>query len=641
MVRFNEEQLDAIHSTQGNVLVLAGAGSGKTSVLIERTLHLMKNLNIDPQNILALTFTNKAAEEMRSRIAKKTSKTLAKEIGFYTFHGFCYSVLRSHITHLGYQKNFSVYDEGDMRRLIHNTAKSIVDDPEKMPAMKEIHEKLNCKQSASDKFIGELNDALKLSLKTYNAVNFDGLLELTLELFEKHPDVLCAYQNKFHYVMIDEYQDTNEMQFKIVSLLAQKHKNLCVVGDDDQCIYSFRGSDVNLILNFDHQKKVTLDQNYRSTAPILNSANSLIAHNQERYKKILQSQQPIGDPIHLFHAPDEKLEAETVVQKLIELKQQKGLNFKDFAILYRSNKLAKPLEVALIQQPYRHGDQFLRSVPYSIVQGTEFFEKSEVKDIISYLKVLLNPLDHTALVRIINQPRRGISIKTLEHLINFTKIHNTSLWMALLRSSEITLIKPNIQKQIASFVQLIREYKERFKREKPHKLLEEFVEEIDYKSAIDDETKSKAGQDFRFENIKTLISMVENLEAENLESFLGSITLNAHRGKKKKDQFGDDRVQLMTFHASKGLEFKACFLIGLEESILPHEKCESTKAIEEERRLFYVAMTRAKSYLTLSMAKTRLAYNKKKPTTPSRFLHDIEKTHLLIDNYTNPAKFIH
>lgn len=641
MTTFNAEQVDAITSTQGNVLVLAGAGSGKTSVLIARTVHLIKNLSIDPSNILALTFTNKAAQEMRNRIGQKTTKTLAKEINFFTFHGFCYNILRLHITELGYQSNFSIYDESDMRRLIQTTAKSIVDDPEKLPPMKDIHEKLSDSNSSEDTFIEELSNALKLSLKTYNAVNFDGLLELTLQLFESHPEVLLRYQNKYQYIMVDEYQDTNAIQFKIVSLLANRHKNLCVVGDDDQCIYSFRGSDVNLILNFDHQKRITLDQNYRSTIPILNSANSLIAHNKERFKKSLWSNQTIGDPIHIFHAPDEKMEAQTVVQKLIELKQQKGLKFKDIAILYRSNRLAKPLEMALIQQPYRHGDQFLRSIPYQIIQGTEFFEKSEIKDVISYLKVLFNPLDHTALVRIINQPRRGISIKTLEHLVNFTKIHDTSLWMALIRASEITLIKPNIQKQIDSFVQLIRKYKARFKKEQPHKVLQELIEEIDFKSAIEDETKSKAGQDYRLENVKTLISMIEDISPENFEGFLGSITLNNHRGKKHKDQFGEDRVQLMTFHASKGLEFRACFLIGLEENILPHEKCQSPQAIEEERRLFYVAMTRAKNYLTLSMSKTRLSYNKKRPTTPSRFLHDIDKEHLLIDSYTNPAKFIH
>ena len=641
MANLNKEQQDAIEATEGNVLVLAGAGSGKTTVLIARTLHIIKNLSIPAKNILALTFTNKAAEEMRQRIEKKSSKALAKDLNFHTFHGFCYNVLRKHITNLGYQKNFSVYDESDMRRLIHNTAKSIAQDPDKLPPMKEIHEKLSSEEKGDDPFIRDLTDSLKLSLKTYNAVNFDGLLELTLELFEKKPDLLATYQNQFQYIMVDEYQDTNTLQFNIVSLLAKKHKNLCVVGDDDQCIYSFRGSDVNLILNFTHQKKVTLDQNYRSNAPIVQAAGSLIAHNKERYKKQLRTDNLIGDPLHLFHAPDEKIEATTVVQKLIELKEQKGLDFKDIAILYRSNKLAKPLEMALIQQPYRHNGQFLRSVPYSIVQGTEFFERSEVKDVICYLKVLFNPLDHTSLVRIINQPRRGISIKTLEHLNNFAKEHNTSLWMALIRSAEIPSIKPNIQKQIAGFCDLIRSFKARFKQENPSTLLKELVHTIDYEGAIRDETKSKTGQEFRLENIQTLYSMMEDIEPQNFEHFLGSITLNNHKGKKKRDQFGQDRVQLMTFHAAKGLEFKACFLIGLEDKILPHEKCQTPKEIEEERRLFYVAITRAKSYLTLSMSKTRLSYNKKQLTTPSRFLHELDKKHLLIDNYTNPAKFIH
>ncbi|MBM3192448.1 MAG: ATP-dependent DNA helicase, partial [Chlamydiae bacterium] len=381
----NPEQKRAIETIKGRVLVLAGAGSGKTSVLVQRCVNLLTNHRVPPTAILGLTFTNKAAEEMRSRITKFVNSTVAKEVYLSTFHSFCFWVLKQEIHHLGYTQSFTVYDDKDRERLLQTLEKQL-------------------KQESESESIDQnllLTEMIK-SLKAYNAVDFDGLLTLTLELFQKFPALLEKYQDRFRYIMIDEYQDTNQIQFQLADLLSRKYGNLFVVGDDDQSIYSWRGAEVKHILNFNHHAIVKLEQNYRSTSTILNAANAVIKNNKERHSKTLWTNTFEGDKIHLFHAFSETEEAEAVVARILRLKKEKNLSWGDFAILYRSNNLSRPFEIALMQAPYKEGDKFLRGIPYRVVQGTEFYERAEIKDILAYLKVIVNSLDHTPLLRILN-----------------------------------------------------------------------------------------------------------------------------------------------------------------------------------------------------------------------------------------------
>jgi DNA helicase-2/ATP-dependent DNA helicase PcrA len=616
----NPEQKRAIETTQGRVLVLAGAGSGKTSVLVQRCINLIKNHDVSPSSILGLTFTNKAAEEMRSRIAKFLSKEVAKEITLSTFHSFCFWILKQEIHHLGYTNSFTVYDEKDRERLLTTLEKQLKQESDKENIEAEVL----------------LAEFIK-SLKAYNAVDFDGLLTLTLELFQKVPHLLEKYQDRFQYIMIDEYQDTNQTQFALADLLAQKYGNLFVVGDDDQSIYSWRGAEVKHILNFTHKNLVKLEQNYRSTKNILTSANSVIKNNLERHDKTLWSGSLEGDKIHLFHAFNDAEEAHAVVERILRLRHEKGLNWNDFAILYRSNTLARPFEMALMQAPYKEGDKFMRGIPYRVVQGMEFYERAEIKDVLAYLKVLSNPLDNTSLLRILNYPKRGISVNAIEILNQASRSEKIPLW-EILKKPESTALSSQAKAGVTHFMKLMEEAKEVFKTKKLHEATNWLVDKLDIKTALKDEFKSEKAQEFKWENIQTLVSMTESEEELTLHDFLSSSVLDGYKHS-KKDRF-PDRVNLLTFHSSKGLEFTACFLVGIEDRYLPHERSLLEGNLEEERRLFYVAITRAKKYLTISMAKNRTSHGKDRPTNPSRFLFELPKELLEIEHADRPLSFL-
>ncbi|MES2345220.1 MAG: UvrD-helicase domain-containing protein [Chlamydiota bacterium] len=647
MKDLNPEQQRAVETTDGRVLILAGAGSGKTSVLAYRICHLIRVKKVDPNSILGLTFTNKAALEMRERVGKMLDKKTAKQITLNTFHSFCCRILRKEIPYLGYTKEFSLYDEQDVKRLTKGIARRLLDHEGDLPSLEQTMSKISFAKSQGStpesgddwhsRFTQDLFDKLQMCMRAYNAVDFDSLLSLSVQLFEQFPEVLKIYQEKYCYIMIDEYQDTNPVQYRLAELLAAKHNNLCVVGDDDQSIYGWRGAEVKNILEFSCSTKIKLEQNYRSTPTILNAANSVIKNNQERHQKQLWSNKEIGDPIVMFHAPTDMEEAQSVVQRLIWTRKTHNIPWSDMAILYRSNILARPFEAALMQAAWEKDGEWKKGIPYQVFGGTEFAERSEIKDLIAFLKVIANPLDQEALLRIINVPRRGISEQTLDCVTQINRKENKSLWDVLKGPLPSELSERAIS-GIQRFVALIQTAQEKFKSATPMKeTFQWLIEEINYKKAIMEEVKSDKMRAFKWENVAYCLDALGEYEQEeenpSLSHFLENTLLDQERFHHAKKDVKEDKVSLMTFHSAKGLEFSACFLVCLEDHIIPHEKSAEENGIEEERRLMYVAMTRAKKHLTLSMARCRKRYGKEMNSTPSSFLFEIPKELIKITSH--------
>jgi superfamily I DNA/RNA helicase len=652
----NSEQQKAVLASKGRVLVLAGAGSGKTTVLACRIAHLIHNENVSPSAILGLTFTNKAAEEMRERVRRFTSAKVAKEVALCTFHSFCMNVLRQEIHHLGFTPEFTLYDEKDVKRVLTQIVRHALEHEGDLPSLQSTLTKITqAKNQGMDSleeeaqtsswhasFSKDLLEKLHLCMRSYNAVDFDSLLTLTVSLFEEHPAILDRFQERFKYIMIDEYQDTNPVQYKLAELLCQKYGNLCVVGDDDQSIYGWRGAEVKHILHFPAETKVKLEQNYRSTPTILQAANEVISHNVERHDKRLWSQADSSEPLFLFHAPNEIEEAQSVVQRILYLKKHKNLQWKDMAILYRSNALSQTFETALLQAAWEENGQWKRGIPYEVFGGTEFYERAEIKDTLAYLRVLANPLDQEALLRILNVPRRGISDNCLDLLTQYNRKNNLSLWEVLESVHQGT--SPLQASLSTKAISGINQFYSLFKQAKEltgvslSETLEWIIKEVDYKKAIREDVKSEKMREFKWDNVSQCVealSLYEEKTGENasLQDFLSSALLSSHDHPKSSKQQQENKVHLMTVHSSKGLEFEACFLVCMEDHIMPHEKSLKESGLEEERRLMYVAMTRAKKYLTLSMARERKKMGKQIQTTPSRFLFEIPKEILKITSY--------
>lgn len=658
----NPEQKKGVLTTEGRVLILAGAGSGKTSVLTHRICHLLKHNEVPPEAILGLTFTNKAAQEMRERVGKLLGSAIAKKISLNTFHSFCMQVLRKEIHHLGYTANFTLYDEKDVKRVMQTLARQLLAIEGELPSLEQAFTKIKEAKTKGvcpslllpsnptwhDQFSCDLSQKLLVSLRAYNAVDFDSLLSLTLELFRHHPEVLKRYQERFHYIMIDEYQDTSPIQYEIAHLLTEKRGNLCVVGDDDQSIYGWRGAEVKNILNFPADHTIRLEQNYRSTPTILQAANSVISKNTERHKKQLWSSSKKQEPITLFHAPTEIEEAQAVVQRMIHLRKERKIPWSEMAILYRSNLLSLPFEIALKQAIWDKNGEWVRGIPFNVFGGTEFFEQAEIKDLIAYLRIIANPMDQEALLRVINTPRRGISENTLDLLTQYNRTHDISLWSLLeeigspLSSSWKNELSQQAVQGIQTFVSVINEATTRFATSPLKESFQWLIEAIQYKKAITDHAKSEKMREFKWENVQRCVEALGNYEEEtnkqsnesaNLSHFLSTSTLDREFVPKNEKRKEEDSVSLMTFHSAKGLEFTACYLIGLEDHIIPHEKSVLGTGIEEERRLMYVAITRAKEHLSLSMARSRRKMGKEIKTNPSRFLLDIPKELLYITSW--------
>ena len=656
----NDCQKRAVKQTEGPVLIIAGAGSGKTRVLTNRIAYLIDECGISPYNILAITFTNKAAAEMRERVEKVTD--CGSQVWVSTFHSTCVRILRRYIDRIGYQTNFTIYDTDDQKSVIRDACKKLNIDT-KMLKERTI---MSAISSAKDEMISpdemEVNaggdyNAKRIAgvyreyqktLKANNALDFDDLIFKTVELLNRDEEVLEAYQERFRYIMVDEYQDTNTSQFRLISKLAEKYGNLCVVGDDDQSIYKFRGANIGNILNFENTfpgaKVIKLEQNYRSTQTILSAANEVIAHNIGRKSKKLWTENGKGDKIHFRIYEDAYKEAEGVVENICACVRD-GWNYNDIAILYRTNAQSRLLEEKLI----------VRNVPYRIYGGINFYQRKEIKDILAYLKTIDNGMDGQAVKRIINVPRRGIGATTLERVQEFADANDMTFWDALCNAAEIPNIGRGLSK-IEAFVTLILGFQAKKQFLSIRELTETILEDTRYMEALaENETKEEveARQENIDEFMNKIISYEEQTEgdfsemqtdrenpqaAPTLSGFLEEVALIADID--NLDQDGN-QVMLMTLHSAKGLEFPIVYMTGLEDGLFPSYMTimsDDPTEVEEERRLCYVGITRAQKELNISAAKTRMIHGETQMNKVSRFVKEIPENLLEVENHSYGSK---
>ena len=656
----NDCQKRAVKQTEGPVLIIAGAGSGKTRVLTNRIAYLIDECGISPYNILAITFTNKAAAEMRERVEKVTD--CGSQVWVSTFHSTCVRILRRYIDRIGYQTNFTIYDTDDQKSVIRDACKKLNIDT-KMLKERTI---MSAISSAKDEMISpdemEVNaggdyNAKRIAgvyreyqktLKANNALDFDDLIFKTVELLNRDEEVLEAYQERFRYIMVDEYQDTNTSQFRLISKLAEKYGNLCVVGDDDQSIYKFRGANISNILNFENTfpgaKVIKLEQNYRSTQTILSAANEEIVHNIGRKSKKLWTENGKGDKIHFRIYEDAYKEAEGVVENICACVRD-GWNYNDIAILYRTNAQSRLLEEKLI----------VRNVPYRIYGGINFYQRKEIKDILAYLKTIDNGMDGQAVKRIINVPRRGIGATTLERVQEFADANDMTFWDALCNAAEIPNIGRGLSK-IESFVTLILGFQAKKQFLSIRELTETILEDTRYMEALaENETKEEieARQENIDEFMNKIISYEEQTEgdfsemqtdrenpqaAPTLSGFLEEVALIADID--NLDQDGN-QVMLMTLHSAKGLEFPIVYMTGLEDGLFPSYMTimsDDPTEVEEERRLCYVGITRAQKELNISAAKTRMIHGETQMNKVSRFVKEIPENLLEVENHSYGSK---
>lgn len=617
--------------TEGPLIVLAGAGSGKTRVLTYKVAYLISELGVDPQNILAITFTNKAAGEMKERIKSLIGKA-AYGMWIGTFHATCAKILRRNADKIGTSQSFTIYDDDDRVRLIGQCLKELGYDPKKYApqavksrissAKNELIDMDSFAQGAISQFDSVVAEVYRLYAKKMgenNALDFDDLISSVVDLFMLCPTVLEFYQDEFKYILIDEYQDTNHAQYSLVSLLAKKHKNICVVGDPDQSIYRFRGADIRNILEFETEypdvKVVRLEQNYRSTKVIIDASNHVIEKNKKRKPKVLWTAKEEGEPIIHFQADDEHEEAAFVASEIERVVGDEGESYRNFAIFYRTNAQSRVLE-----------EVFLRfGIPYRIVGGLRFYERKEIKDILAYLKVIANPADSVSLKRIINVPARGIGDTSIGHLDKFALKNSVSFFEALNRAGENPNLTPSAKNKMAAFLKILSSF-EADKDEYVSLLLEKVIERSGYVSALEKEDTIEALG--RIENIREFASAIDEFEVANpakgLVEFLEQILLITDIDSYEE---GADSVTLMTLHNAKGLEFPSVFVVGMEEGIFPHFRSLTKEAeLEEERRLCYVGMTRAKERLYFISAWSRTLWGSRSYNMVSRFIKEIPQS---------------
>jgi DNA helicase-2/ATP-dependent DNA helicase PcrA len=618
----NPAQLEAVTYIDGPLLVYAGAGSGKTKVITYKIAYLIDAIAIRPSQILAVTFTNKAAQEMKER----TEQIIGEEINdlfIGTFHSICAKILRREIKFLGYKENFSILDEDDSTNVIKDIMKDLNLDP-KYINPNEVKDyiskaKMNLIDANNFSFgdyfeevVAKIYKKYERTLKENNALDFDDLIMLTIKLFKENPQVLYFYQTKFKHILVDEYQDVNRMQYEFVKLLTEKTRKFTLVGDDDQSIYSFRGASSEFIdkiyEDFEDLKVIKLEKNYRSPQEILDIANRLIKHNKRRTEKELFSDISINDAISFYEALDELDEARFVINKIIELKEEKGYKNRDFAILYRTNFQSRAFEEYLIQQ----------GIPYQVIGGQKFYGRAEIKDIIAYLALINNPSDNISFKRIVNTPPRKIGEKTIEELGRIAEEKGKSLFFAI-----EDYLKEKESKPLKEFYELINELRELSNTLPLPRFVEEVISKVKYLKYL--EEKFKADADERIGNIKEFENMVVNFVRETEDADLSSLLTQISLITSVDEAKDEDRVSLMTLHSAKGLEFPVVFLVGLEEGLLPHfRSLETTKDIEEERRLCYVGITRAKEKLFLTYALRRSKFGSLNPSKTSRFLTEME-----------------
>lgn len=618
----NDRQKEAVVNTDGPMLILAGAGSGKTKVLTTKVAYLIEEKNIDPNNILAITFTNKAAKEMKERIFKLEGNS-AFYIQISTFHSFGLKILKENCELLGYEKNFTILDSDDSLSIIKKIMKELNIDANKYnpKAIKNVisnnkneiidPEKYSLYVNTDfDEIALEVYRKYEKSLKINNAVDFDDLLILPLKLFNNNPGVLQKYQEKYKYVFIDEYQDTNEPQYILSKMISAKYKNITVVGDADQAIFTWRGANYKNILNFEKDYKdakvVLLEENYRSTKTILNAANNVIKNNKVRKEKNLWTQNEEGSKITYYKAFDEKDESNYVVNEIKKL-IEKGVNPKDICVLYRANAQSRTVEEAFLTS----------NISYNIVGSYAFYNRKEIKDLIAYLKLIYNNKDDVSLLRVINYPKRGIGNKAIENLAIKSNVLDKSLYEVIDSGKEL------------DFKNMIEE----IKKEESHLTLTELIDMVldksGMKKSLEDEKSIEA--DIRLENLEEFKSITKAMEINegivSLEELLDKLALVSDVSEQKNDN--EDKVTLMTMHAVKGLEYDYVFIVGVEEGLFPHSNSlESNDELEEERRLCYVAITRAKKKLYLINARSRILYGKVSSNVPSRFINEISDEYI-------------
>ena len=650
----NNEQREAVFCTEGPLLMLAGAGSGKTRSLTHRIAYLIEEKGVAPWNILAITFTNKAAQEMRERVDALVGYG-SEDIWISTFHATCSRILRRHIDLLGYDRNFTIYDASDQKSLMKEVLKEMKIDTKQFPersVMSEISSAKNEYKSPLDyrneygsnfrnQRIADIYEHYQKRLKENNALDFDDLLVKMVDLFQTNPDVLEHYQDRFQYIMVDEYQDTNTVQFMLVSLLAKKYRNLCVVGDDDQSIYKFRGANIYNILNFEKvfpdAQVIRLEQNYRSTQNILNAANGVIANNKGRKEKKLWTENQKGELVHFKQYDTEYDEADGVVSR-INFLAMRGVQYKDMAILYRTNAQSRIFEEKLKQ----------KNIPYAIVRGISFYDRKEIKDLMSYLKVVDSGMDDLSVKRIINVPKRGIGQTTINRLQEFAILNQMSFLDAVFNADEIPEVARALAK-LHKFADMIEEFREYASEHEISELLEHILDVTQYRAELEAEGTDESIS--RLEDIEELFNDIAYYEEEeenpNLRDFLAEkdmYTLNAGIDNLEDE---NNKVLLMTLHNAKGLEFNNVFLGGMEEGVFPGFGAMMSgdeSEIEEERRLCYVGITRAKERLFLSAAKRRMLRGQTQYNRRSRFIDEIPGQYLdteqrVVKNTERPAKY--
>jgi DNA helicase II / ATP-dependent DNA helicase PcrA len=622
----NPAQREAVLTTEGPLLVIAGAGSGKTRVLTYRVAHLINAVGAKPNEILAITFTNKAAGEMRERLQRLLGRT-GQGLWILTFHAACGRILRREAQRLGYRSNFTIYDQADQVRLVKQCLEELERDPKRFTP-RGIHNQIshaknrlvspddyaNQVQSFYDQTVADTYQLYQRRLFASNAVDFDDLLMLTVDVLERFPDVREKWQQAFRYILVDEYQDTNHAQYRLLQLLAEKHRNLMAVGDPDQSIYAFRGADINNILDFERDfpgtRTIALEQNYRSTNSILEAANAVITNNRERKPKELWSELGDGEPVRVLEVEDEHAEARFVAAGIAGHVEQ-GFSGDEIAIFYRTNAQSRVLEDVLVRQ----------GVGYQVIGGPRFYERAEIKDLIAYLQVIDNPYDAVSLQRIANRPRRGIGDSSLARLQTWADAQGRSLWEATEFAEEAGVGAAPLR-AVQGFRTLMQSLQSGALEFPVSELLERTLERSGYLEALEAERTIEALG--RIENLQELVGVAreyqETAEEPSLSHFLQEISLVS-------DQDGirgeESLVTLMTIHNAKGLEFRAVYLIGMEEGIFPHSRSIEEQGIEEERRLAYVGMTRAREQLTLTHASSRSLWGSRGYNLPSRFLDEL------------------
>ena len=632
----NDKQYEAVVNTEGPCLVIAGAGSGKTKVLTHKIAYLIGEKQVKPWNILAITFTNKAANEMKERIGNLVGD-VAADIWMGTFHSICVRILRRFIDRIGFDSSFIIFDTSDQRTLVKTCIKSIGLDDKMFTDRSVLSEISNAKNEmlepeqytvrANEDFrkekIALVYEMYQKRLKENNAIDFDDIINYTIKILMENPDVLEYYSDKFHYVLVDEYQDTNKAQFTLVTMLASKNGNITVVGDNDQGIYSFRGADISNILNFERDfpgtKIIKLEQNYRCTGNILKAANAVIKNNEVTYKKELWTENEVGNLPAVYSANNEYDEGTYIAQQIEHLRREEYYKYSDFAILYRMNTQSRAIEEILRRE----------SIPYKIIGGLKFYERKEIKDIISYLRLIQNPSDNLSLKRIINEPKRGIGKTSLDKIEELSNNTGIPMYEIIKNAEQYGLNRVFLNSR--EFVNVIEELRTKKDNMKISDLIKETLKKSGYTKALENENTIEAEN--RIENLDEFLTVAIEFEDESadnkLSDFLEGITLSSDIDNMEETE---ETVTLMTLHSAKGLEFPVVFLVGMEEGIFPgYKSIGEPKELEEERRLCYVGITRAKEHLFLTCSKQRTIFGSTSCNQVSRFLREIPSD--LLDGY--------